>query len=230
MTAKEIKSLANFIQVTESIGPFTNLTLFRGQAARGNLLPGVARKDPKADSTKAEKALLQQLALQGASLLKDIGTTELDLLVAAQHFGLKTRLLDWSSNPLAALWFACTDRTEGDTFVYALEADDLLEKDVYSKDPFGVAKTRVIQPRFNNQRVTAQSGWFTLHRYSKTAGRFVPLDKNPDAKKFLHEIRIPAKCRHSIVLSLDRHGITTGTLFPDLQGLCLHLNWRHGLV
>lgn len=230
MATKEIKSLVDFIRETESIGPFTDLVLFRGQPIKGNLLPGVARKNPKVNSTKSEKTLLQQLTLQGASLLKDVGSADLDLLVAAQHFGLKTRLLDWTSNPLAALWFACADKSDGDVFVYALESDDLLEKNVYSKDPFGIAKTRVIQPRLNNPRVTAQSGWFTLHRYSSKAGKFVPLNGNPDVKKFLHEFRVPAHSRISIVHSLDRHGVSSNTLFPDLPGLCSHLNWKHRLV
>ncbi|SFK47322.1 FRG domain-containing protein [Lysobacter sp. cf310] len=230
MQTKEIKSLVEFIRESDSLGPFSDLVLFRGQAKQGNLLPGVARKNPKRDTTKEERQILQQLALQGASLLNGAGETELDRLIYAQHYGLKTRLLDWTSNPLAALWFACSDRCEGDVYVYSMEADDLLEKDVYSKDPFVIAKTRVIQPRMNNQRITAQSGWFTLHRYSKTSSSFVALDKNPQARKYLSEYRVPAKFRLSIIHSLDRHGVNASTLFPDIGGLCAHLNWRHRLA
>ncbi|NPU93979.1 MAG: FRG domain-containing protein [Gammaproteobacteria bacterium] len=204
--------------------------IFRGQAVKGNLLPGVARKSPKTDSTSEEKSLLDQLLLQGASMVKDVGSTKLDLLIVAQHFGLKTRLLDWTSNPLASLWFACADRSDGDVYVYALEADDLLQKNVYEIDPFSIKKTRVIQPRLNNARIIAQSGWFTLHKYSNQTSRFVPLDANRDAKSLLHEFCIPSDFRHHIRCSLARHGVTSSTLFPDLQGLCDHLNWKHHMV
>jgi hypothetical protein len=114
--------------------------------------------------------------------------------------------------------------------VYALEADKLLVKDVYEKDPFTSALTRVFQPRLNNDRITAQEGWFTLHRYAKKHGRFVPLERNTDMKGHLHEFRIPSKHRASILKSLDRHGINARTIFPDLNGLCLHLNRRYELV
>lgn len=154
----------------------------------------------------------------------------LELLVIAQHSGLKTRLLDWTSNPLAALWFACADKRSGDAFVYVLGADGLLVKDVYEKDPFEISNTRVFQPRLNNPRIIAQHGWFTLHRYATKDKRFVPLEMNPSTNKNLTEIRIPEKKRNDVLRSLEVHGISYRTLFPDLDGLCQELNFKHKLA
>lgn len=230
MQTIEIKTLTAFIGETEKFDSlFSEIVLFRGQDKQGGLLPGIARKSNKNDTEKLERKLLQQLRLVGSALIPN-GMSDLDLMVIAQHFGLKTRLLDWTSNPLAAMYFACASYDEGDVFVYALDADSFLEVDVHDKDPFSGTATRAFQPKLNNRRIVAQQGWFTLHRYSRRGGRFVPLEQNGNAMKLLTEYKVPSGRRRAMLESLDRHGVNASSVYPDLGGLCSHMNWKHGAV
>ena len=229
MKTKIIEDLTAFIQNAEifEVLSLSSLVIFRGQPVKGNLLPSIARVNQRKDTTNEEKELLEQLKLMGSSYITGNDHSDWDLLVLAQHFGLKTRLLDWTSNPLTALWFACTDKLEGDVYVYALEADTLLIKNVYKKNPFEQVATKVLQPRLNNPRIIAQHGCFTVHRYSKKSKKFVPLEKNSNMEKHITEFMVPKNSRDNIVSSLDKYGINSKTLFPDLEGLCNYLNWKY---
>ena len=224
-----ISTFNDFIAWTLENQSKSKVMLFRGQPVKGNLLPSIARQNPKYDSTQLERTMLDQFRLMGASLLLNVEKTQFELLIVAQHFGLKTRLLDWTSNPLVALYFACSDEEGGDAFVYSLSAETMTQ-DVFEKDPFGLPRTRIFQPPMNNPRIIDQQGWFTIHRYSDKSDGFVPLERNKDTKDYLDEVRIAGSAKTDLLKALAGHGISSHTLFPDLNGLTQHLNKVHALA
>ncbi|BEM86790.1 FRG domain-containing protein [Serratia sp. YC16] len=225
MKSQTANNFSEFVDIVERLGNNSELMLFRGQAEKGNLLPSIARKNPKTDSTNAEQELIKELKRMGASILPKNDLDDWELLVIAQHFGMKTRLLDWTSNPLAALFFACNDWKKGDVYVYALDANRYLKEP--QKGPFETGRTQVIRPKLNNPRIIAQHGWFTAHKYSKSSKKFVPLEKNNEISESVQEIKIPEGTREKLLKSLDRHGVSSRTLFPDLEGLCKYINWKN---
>lgn len=220
-------TLPEFVSHIESAELYLGNVVFRGQDCRGGLLPGIARKDPTLNTEEVEREMLGEFDRLGAPMIPP-NMTLLDRMVLAQHHGMKTRLLDWNQNPLAALWFACSGRSPGHAFVYALDTDGLyLSPEEYARDPFKRDATKVLLPRMTNSRLHAQHGLFTLHRYSVKLGRFVPLEEIRTTKARLFEIVIPEDKRGDLLQSLDRNGINARTLFPDVDGLCRYLNWRN---
>jgi hypothetical protein len=225
----QAKTITDFLQIAQSREHRGQLALYRGQDMQGNLLPGVARKDPTIDTTERERETLRQFKLMGGTLLTGIRQSSLELLVVAQHHGMKTRLLDWSSNPLVALYFASSSKVPGEVYVYMLYADGFEKIDAYDRDPFLELDVAVIQPYLNNPRISAQHGWFTLHPYRHSEGRFMEIGHSADMDASTIEIRIPASSREDLRSSLKTLGIDSHTLMPDLGGLSQYLNERFDL-
>lgn len=231
MLKKEISSFKDFIDHLDTIELIDyEINLFRGQSDNKSLLPSICRKKPCEDTTDLERNMLEDFKRRSTLLIKKEFTTDWEWLVYAQHFGLKTRLLDWTSNPLIALWFACQnpDKLDNDAYLYIFSCDNNMHIDINKKtSPFEIRSTKILKPMLNNERIVAQYGWFTAHAYSKHANRFVRLETNKRAKEHLTEIKIPATLKKEILRKLSVFGVNSATIFPDVNGLSLHLNWKY---
>ena len=76
--------------------------VFRGYNKQDELLPSLIRE--KTNYTDVEVELLKEFERYGSHYFH--ATTPIDFMSYAQHFGLPTRLLDFTYNPFVALSFA----------------------------------------------------------------------------------------------------------------------------
>lgn len=231
MEKHNVTSFKEYFDVIETLQQTKHeILLYRGQSGNDPLLPSIARANPSTNSSSKEKEMLVELKRRTQLTMKTTLTTDWEWLVYAQHFGMKTRLLDWSSNPLAALWFACSSEfaINQDSFVYIFTADNsLLINTKEKQDPFAIVNTRILRPALNNERIIAQSGWFTAHAYSKKLQKFIKLETNKALKQKLIQIKISSMMKKDALQTLSIFGIHSQSLFPDIVGVCRHLNWMY---
>ena len=156
-----------------------------------------------------------------SAYIPDLPTNDFEALAYAQHYGLPTRLMDWTENPLVALYFASEGKFDVDGAVYAFFPEVYLDESIANIYVF--PHTACIKIRLFDRRLLAQHAAFVFFPDPS-----VPLKPGPLPEKKLIEmcgpvnlvkIRIPADSKLILHKGLRDIGMTRRALFPDAEGL-----------
>ena len=162
------------------------------------------------------------------AFLPTLPTNDWECLALAQHHGLATRLLDWSTNPLVALYFTVFDNRDQDGLVYAYRGRKTINPsiDVFASQ----GEVGLYFPRPFAQRILAQCALFTVHPKPNMVltPSTLSLSGRNGARSVpsLVEIQIPSSAKKTIQRELHDYGITHMSLFPDLDGASAFVNWE----
>lgn len=221
MEDREIRTVSDVTSLIDKEN--TREFLFRGVTSiEYQLIPKVGRLthfNNRPLSVGDERYILRLFKQQAIPYIETAPTSDWEWLALAQHHGLPTRFLDWSTNALVALFFAVEAEYTGEfSAVYCFPAPFFAKIDLHP-DPFGFDETVRFIPSHQTPRIATQSGVFTIHPVPRDS--FMPPD--------LIRLVIPNECRYTIKRSLWRLGVHYASLFPGLDGISRHIEWSRTL-
>lgn len=228
---KNIENLTDLItHITNYREEIDHSPWYRGQGDESwELLPGILREHNKHLSD--EEKILRTFRQSAAMLIEQLPSDNFGWMFLMQHYGVPTRLLDWSESPLVGMYFAITEEPEKDgafwildplklnkeariNYLPSFEDEVLLNYASENMDanrrapqlPLASIATR------NNPRIQSQQGVFTIHQHDDT-----PIEKVGDniATKYL----IPKEAKSVIKKQITMLGFNKFQMFPELSSI-----------
>ena len=229
-----INSFIDYLSYVEK--NYTRNHIFRGMNHLDYLLvpkigrePYVARCQAKSivdDLQDMEEQIMNEFIKMSVPYMDLRNISTWDQWTIGQHHGLPTRFLDWTENPLIAAYFATENSNGNDVAVYVVDKTQFNSNTADVLDVFSLADEDdvvIYAPSYIHPRIIAQKGVFTVHKNPT-----VPLDKTKINNEFcaVDKLIIPNNIIKDFVNDLDWFGINRSFIYPGLEGLAYHLDYK----
>lgn len=210
-----INSITELLTHVYSLDPLSTHHRFRGQSIFSwSLQPSIYRfQNFKRYQTMFFEEIL--LAHKPISPIPPLLNTTLNLewLMLSQHYSVPTRFLDWTSDILTSLYFACNENFNEDGAIFICNQNDYKTIPNITHDPMEIQDLVFINTNIINPRLRAQSGSFMVWGHSplnqeksrESYDLWEYYTHNLDKSHFIQKLMIPKDLKKNFLLELNNY-------------------------
>lgn len=195
---------------------------YRGQSNSSyKIVPSLGRpiskdSEPEENYIPFENDILNAAKLEYPDIFDD-KNNEVDIMALVQHYGMPTRLLDVTENPLVALYFACSNPdkgNDGEVIIFQSGSAAPIMTSFQNDEILTMEKSCFIRSKKLSERQKAQSGLFL--RVSDVDLKLGEIPKElSEESVYRDSIIIATDHKSQILRDLKLMGISERTLFPE---------------